>query len=650
MRTRTAMKLAALLGPAAAEVKQLLETFHKNDGDISELFFLRKFAMQHPAALKDPPPLLYHANESYGIELLYNREVFIEGNEDVPYRPGVWKAPAECIVAGVAILDLKEPEPRRSLPPMPCAILVAKKGTSATITLLCPDAPLAALEHQLLDERDKLTLYQERVFKGSILNEEYTDRKRRIKEELASDGLDGFPDFLVGGTYHIHRKEVHPLLRLRLAETVEEVELLKGLRSRMHCDLKQESRALLHCAEQEELKCSFEIVLQAGVGQSTGRAEDGRPFELAPVLAPLVQLLLAPPASATADPNFADPGERHNLKSHIRKLVEEETAANQTAATTLPTSVPRKFELRDPSSLERMTRRETIVEQYGSGERLHGVVDDLFSPAEAERLHRELDRDADKGSCDSDLQILSKQLHPQALLLFTRVGADGLVASTTLCGHKHFGKQIGLDALARLCMLPWTAHVVNANGALSLQYAKDTDKPVLWTRFAESALAAGGASNGHVSAALQLADVEGLVSKIEALQRSVNAGVGQILESVATKRKHEETGGGGANGSAKHDEHMQRVIAKMEAMAESKCSAVEGCAKSAIAHITEKARAAAGAAACTAAAGAVAAQRLPPSPPPATMPSGIAALDEAIERLRTVDVRLYERLDELVAA
>jgi len=32
------------------------------------------------------------------------------------------------------------------------------------------------------------------------------------------------------------------------------------------------------------------------------------------------------------------------------------------------------------------------------------------------------------------------------------------------------------------------------------------------------------------------------------------------------------------------------------------------------------------------------------------MPSGIAALDEAIERLRTVDVRLYERLDELVAA
>ena len=644
------MKLAALLGPAAAEVKQLLETFHKNDGDISELFFLRKFAMQHPAALKDPPPLLYHANESYGIELLYNREVFIEGNEDVPYRPGVWKAPAECIVAGVAILDLKEPEPRRSLPPMPCAILVAKKGTSATITLLCPDAPLAALEHQLLDERDKLTLYQERVFKGSILNEEYTDRKRRIKEELASDGLDGFPDFLVGGTYHIHRKEVHPLLRLRLAETVEEVELLKGLRSRMHCDLKQESRALLHCAEQEELKCSFEIVLQAGVGQSTGRAEDGRPFELAPVLAPLVQLLLAPPVSATADPNFADPGERHNLKSHIRKLVEEETAANQTAATTLPTSVPRKFELRDPSSLERMTRRETIVEQYGSGERLHGVVDDLFSPAEAERLHRELDRDADKGSCDSDLQILSKQLHPQALLLFTRVGADGLVASTTLCGHKHFGKQIGLDALARLCMLPWTAHVVNANGALSLQYAKDTDKPVLWTRFAESALAAGGASNGHVSAALQLADVEGLVSKIEALQRSVNAGVGQILESVATKRKHEETGGGGANGSAKHDEHMQRVIAKMEAMAESKCSAVEGCAKSAIAHITEKARAAAGAAACTAAAGAVAAQRLPPSPPPATMPSGIAALDEAIERLRTVDVRLYERLDELVAA
>jgi hypothetical protein len=296
-----------------------------------------------------------------------------------------------------------------------------------------------------------------------------------------------------------------------------------------------------------------------------------------------------------------------------------------------------------------MTRRETIVEQYGSGERLHGVVDDLFSPAEAERLHRELDRDADKGSCDSDLQILSKQLHPQALLLFTRVGADGLVASTTLCGHKHFGKQIGLDALARLCMLPWTAHVVNANGALSLQYAKNTDKPVLWTRFAESVVAAGGASNGHAPAALQLADVEGLVSKIEALQRSVNAGVGQILASVATKRKHDETGGGGANGSAKHDEHMQRVIAKMEAMAESKCSAVENSAKSALAHMTEKASAAAEAAARAAAAKVVATQRPPPSPP-ATMPSGIAALDDAIERLRTVDVRLYERLDELVAA
>ena len=31
-------------------MKQLLETLHKNDDDISELFFLRKFAMQHPAA------------------------------------------------------------------------------------------------------------------------------------------------------------------------------------------------------------------------------------------------------------------------------------------------------------------------------------------------------------------------------------------------------------------------------------------------------------------------------------------------------------------------------------------------------------------------------------------------------------------------
>ena len=91
------MKLAALLRPAAAEVKQLLETLHKNDDDISELFFLRKFAMQHPAALEDPPPLLYQANEGYGIELLYNREVSTRGR-DAPTVSGVG-APAECIVA-----------------------------------------------------------------------------------------------------------------------------------------------------------------------------------------------------------------------------------------------------------------------------------------------------------------------------------------------------------------------------------------------------------------------------------------------------------------------------------------------------------------------------------------------------------------------
>ena len=295
-----------------------------------------------------------------------------------------------------------------------------------------------------------------------------------------------------------------------------------------------------------------------------------------PVLAPspLLLALRAPPQ--THGSRGAAPS------NHIRKLLEEETAANQTAATTLPTSVPRKFQLRDPSSLEQMTRRETKVEQYGSGERLHGVVDDLFSPAEAERLHRELDRDADKGSCDRDVLILSKQLHPQALLLFTRVGADGLVASTTLCGHKHFGKQIGMDALARLCMLPWTAHVVNTNGALSLQYAENTEA-VLWTRFAESALAVGGAATGTPGRSATARRRGRARAKIEALQRQRRGGA----MSRCNKAQARGDGGGGANGSAKHDEHMARDC--KIAMA-SRVSAVEGCA-GAIAHIAEKAEA-----------------------------------------------------------
>ena len=643
-----AMKLSTELGKGAACIRTLLAELQNDDN--STLWWLWRIAMLQPQALESPPPVLLHPSGETLANILYSVRTQHKDQQpdDARYRPGLWCPPPESVIVGVCICDVGSPVPQ----PIPAMILAHKADNHVTVTLCCPTAPLGSLEHELFDANLAPSQVQRYFFSTDAAPTLYMEEHKRRTESrdaLVGNGLSHFDSFLFSGGYYAQRRTVFPFLNLRRAATEEEHAALRRLPGRLSFgELKQNPNALdpSPAGESEPLPTySFEVVLQA----NDAPCEDsGKRFDTllkTPILAPLVDVLLFRSLKSQA-PSRSLPSEEQAFAEFVGKLRERET---KHASGPLSTR-SRKYQDVNLPTLDALTRVPAKPVLLGEATRLCAAVHALFENPEATFLEKAFE-EAGNTTCAEDLRTIGQNLHPDDLILYTKIDSSGLIASTTCCGNKVHGLQIGLDAVSRLCTFPWVAHLVEAQGTLSRRVPGTGLATTL--RLHSGPRTTEAAPMPVVTPVLNVSrmDLEALSNKIDAL----GARLEEVRELSDGKRKRPDGDGDGdndGNGSTP-------AVAAVAAVAETSVQAVEDAAKQAIAKLQDRACAAAGAAAVTAAAGTVAAQQLPPSPTEVPewascmanlpVPSGIAALDQALKKMQKQDVELHKRLDALVS-
>ena len=457
-----AVTLAHELGAAGQALKALLTAVPPKDDD-GELFHLRRIAFQAPEALKSSPPTLFHSKGTCAAANLLWGATHPQP-KDAPYKKGLWCPPANTVAVGVAMCDVNSPAPM----PVPVVVFAGSDGEETTVlTLFCPDVPLGSLEHELFDPSVDPSAVQRYMLSTDTAPdlhlEEHARRTGDARRELAEGGLSKLPDFLLGGSYHLRRETVLPFLKLRRAQTEEEVALLRRLPSKLNFGDVKESRGMLESLPRADETHSyrFEVVLQSSDTPFLETAARFTELVKTPVIAPLVDLLMLKSLPLSDPSKFRLPSEEMRFDGFVAGVRKREM---QHAAATLPTTT-RQYQDKNLATLDALMREGAQCIQYGSSTRLIPVVNQLFSDLDASLLEAEFEK-AGNATCDEDLRTLAKFLNVGQLILYTKL-RDGLIASTACCGHRVAGIEIGLDSLSRLCALPWVVHVVESHGVLS---------------------------------------------------------------------------------------------------------------------------------------------------------------------------------------
>ncbi len=685
-----AMRLAKELGDGGQVLKRLLQTTPMSADD-DELFHVRKIATQSPKAFEESTPALWKSTGVAAANLLWGATVTQDA--DVAYKKGLWRPPADTTVFGLGMCDVNSP----LATPVPAALLASgTPDTEMTITLFCADVPLGSLEHELFDKRVKPTSLQRYILSPpgarDLHDVEHAHRTHDARDVLAHSGLSKFPHFLLGGDYHLCRNTVLPFLKLRRAQTEEEVTLLrKVLPPKLNAGpLKLNSDALANLPRAtKEGQYKFQVVFQSSdiVHPPTDMRFDN--LVRTPVLAPLVDFLLLKSLPAGASSNLDFTNDQMLFKGFIAGLSEREVeyANGKMGSTT------RKYKDCDLATLGDLARVKMDAVAYGASARPRDAINQIFGETQASFLEGEFVR-AGCETWEDDLRTIAKFLDPDELLLYTTL-EGGLIASTTCCGNGVLGMKIKLDSLSRLCTFPWVVHLVQSHGGISRQVpasgearrlmklapgigapapppvtptlnvgqidfdrllAKMEEVKTLVTtkRKRDDGDGDGAAGNGSIPA-----DVRSEVCKMLASAQDASENAGKMSKLAATVSEHTSTL---AENSIAAGKESQEVLQSVAAEAVQRLENAEKKLNDAVAAITNAAgrAAAAGelmrgvptstaagssnAASPPASAPAVAA----PSPRPRPLPSGIAALGSSLVTMRETDKRLKRRMHALL--
>ena len=678
------MQLHTELQHGAAKLTKTLQALNPqpNEYDTTEIHTLHRIAHKNPALLSPPPPVLYHPSKRNDANLLYGVDATDEATLDAPYRMGKWQCPKKTVLAGVATLDLGDASPMG----VPCAVLVRSNSVdpdgrdNVTITLLCPDTPLAALEHQLLDERVEMTEFERKLQLDQLPNEESVQRKKFVRELLSRVDLKTFPSFLVESPYYIHRKAVHPFLRLVLPRNARELRDAKGLRrhlNSMGVKVEQDENiwdvvTTPSGKGQTSVNYNFEIVLQTRPhGDAVDESREARQVKVVPIIAPLVRIFLLETvrAASQAPKPGSYMGEEEAFSDHLKELAAKEATAVSEAEN--KAGLAREFEERSLAGLSKLTRRNPQLKGFGIGEQLDAFVLHLFSEQAHEVLTREF-RKAKERTLETDLETLATLLGKQQLVAVTKIGDNGLIENTTLWGGKLTRTKIGMDALARLCMQPWCAHLVVADGGLSCQRPEDHGCTHLelsserLPRLGSASLleAATGADAGIGAsdpAALQAAlqpGIDKMISETSTTARVAAEGAAAVRAAAASaEAAAAEATAAAASAATAAEEVKAAALVTKEATAEVKAASAESATEAA------KGVAAEGKAAVERAIKGLGVARvqeqgvergveLPPRKraAPDCTKSAVFALRDAVAKMRKVDEVFNARLDALIAA
>ena len=689
-----AMRLAKELGDGGQVLKRLLQTTPMSADD-DELFHVRKIATQSPKAFEESTPALWKSTGVAAANLLWGATVTQDA--DVAYKKGLWRPPADTTVFGLGMCDVNSP----LATPVPAALLASgTPDTEMTITLFCADVPLGSLEHELFDKRVKPTSLQRYILSPpgarDLHDVEHAHRTHDARDVLAHSGLSKFPHFLLGGDYHLCRNTVLPFLKLRRAQTEEEVTLLrKVLPPKLNAGpLKLNSDALANLPRAtKEGQYKFQVVFQSSdiVHPPTDMRFDN--LVRTPVLAPLVDFLLLKSLPAGASSNLDFTNDQMLFKGFIAGLSEREVeyANGKMGSTT------RKYKDCDLATLGDLARVKMDAVAYGASARPRDAINQIFGETQASFLEGEFVR-AGCETWEDDLRTIAKFLDPDELLLYTTL-EGGLIASTTCCGNGVLGMKIKLDSLSRLCTFPWVVHLVQSHGGISRQVPASGEarrlmklapgigapapppvtptlnvgqidfdrllakmeevKTLVTTKRKRDDGDGDGDGNGAACNGSIPADVRSEVCKMLASAQDASENAGKMSKLAATVSEHTSTL---AENSIAAGKESQEVLQSVAAEAVQRLENAEKKLNDAVAAITNAAgrAAAAGelmrgvptstaagssnAASPPASAPAVAA----PSPRPRPLPSGIAALGSSLVTMRETDKRLKRRMHALL--
>ncbi|MBB78630.1 MAG: hypothetical protein CL844_06465 [Crocinitomicaceae bacterium] len=689
-----AMRLAKELGDGGQVLKRLLQTTPMSADD-DELFHVRKIATQSPKAFEESTPALWKSTGVAAANLLWGATVTQDA--DVAYKKGLWRPPADTTVFGLGMCDVNSP----LATPVPAALLASgTPDTEMTITLFCADVPLGSLEHELFDKRVKPTSLQRYILSPpgarDLHDVEHAHRTHDARDVLAHSGLSKFPHFLLGGDYHLCRNTVLPFLKLRRAQTEEEVTLLrKVLPPKLNAGpLKLNSDALANLPRAtKEGQYKFQVVFQSSdiVHPPTDMRFDN--LVRTPVLAPLVDFLLLKSLPAGASSNLDFTNDQMLFKGFIAGLSEREVeyANGKMGSTT------RKYKDCDLATLGDLARVKMDAVAYGASARPRDAINHIFGETQASFLEGEFVR-AGCETWEDDLRTIAKFLDPDELLLYTTL-EGGLIASTTCCGNGVLGMKIKLDSLSRLCTFPWVVHLVQSHGGISRQVPASGEarrlmklapgigapapppvtptlnvgqidfdrllakmeevKTLVTTKRKRDDGDGDGDGNGAACNGSIPADVRSEVCKMLASAQDASENAGKMSKLAATVSEHTSTL---AENSIAAGKESQEVLQSVAAEAVQRLENAEKKLNDAVAAITNAAgrAAAAGelmrgvptstaagssnAASPPASAPAVAA----PSPRPRPLPSGIAALGSSLVTMRETDKRLKRRMHALL--
>ena len=530
-----AMRLAKELGDGGQVLKQLLQTTPMSADD-DELFHVRKIATQSPKALEESTPVLWKSSGVAAANLLWGATVTLDA--DVAYKKGLWRPPADTTVFGLGMCDVNSP----LATPVPAALLASgTPDTEMTITLFCADVPLGSLEHELFDERVKPTSLQRYILSPpgarDLHDVEHAHRTHDARDVLAHSGLSKFPHFLLGGDYHLCRNTVLPFLKLRRAQTEEEVTLLrKVLPPKLNAGpLKLNAEVLANLPRAtKEGQYKFQVVFQSSdiVHPPTDMRFDN--LVRTPVLAPLVDFLLLKSLPAGASSNLDFTNDQMLFKGFIAGLAEREVeyANGKMGSTT------RKYKDCDLATLGDLARVKMDAVAYGASARPRDAINQIFGETQASFLEGEFVR-AGCETWEDDLRTIAKFLDPDELLLYTTL-EGGLIASTTCCGNGVLGMKIKLDSLSRLCTFPWVVHLVQSHGGISRQVPASGEAG----RLMKLAPGIGAPAPPPVTPTLNVGqiDFDRLLAKME-----------EVKTLVTTKRKRDDGDGDGADGDGDGD-------------------------------------------------------------------------------------------------
>ena len=323
----------------------------------------------------------------------------------------------------------------------------------AVVTLLFPDAPMAAIEYDLFDPSQGPT-----AIAGLMLGNreeaeyEHNRRTRDAAQILKAQGLKLFPKHLLSGQYYLVRQGVLPFLRLRLPVNEDENNLIR--RSPSKCCFKFDEKAAAADLP-DSATCVFQTVFQH---QQNFRKDTGTRITPTPFMAKLCEYFFRQIQKGKNE--FVSPIECENFKSYLEEIKKLETSNKANSKTTL------RGQRNDLSVLQTITHSAAQSINLGSAERFTGALKFLFGEHDAEFLSNILEKSKD-ASLHADLRAIGRHLHEDELIVVSEMTVDGIVEKTTCYGGDTTGMQVSLDCVARLVQLPWVAHIVCGGGLLS---------------------------------------------------------------------------------------------------------------------------------------------------------------------------------------